>query len=84
MVYYNGVYFFISLKRQSIVIHIGENIITANGKVAPDYNEENTQKYMKQNEIQIKVELGLGSGEAKVWGCDFTKEYISINADYRS
>ncbi len=72
------------IRQENIVIYIGENIITTNGKVAPDYNEENTQKYMKQNEIHIKVELGLGSGEAKVWGCDFTKEYISINADYRS
>ena len=72
------------IRQENIVIYIGENIITTNGKVALDYNEENTQKYMKQNEIHIKVELGLGSGEAKVWGCDFTKEYISINADYRS
>lgn len=72
------------IRQENIVIYIGENTITTNGKVAPDYNEENTQKYMKQNEIHIKVELGLGSGEAKVWGCDFTKEYISINADYRS
>ena len=34
--------------------------------------------------LLVKVDLGIGKGIAKVWGCDFTKEYIEINADYRS
>ncbi len=72
------------IQQETIVIYIGENLIVENGKVANDYNEENTQKYMRSNEIYFKVDLGLGIGQAKVWGCDFTKEYISINADYRS
>ena len=72
------------IQQETIVIYIGENLIVENGKVANDYNEENTQKYMRSNEIYFKVDLGMGIGQAKVWGCDFTKEYISINADYRS
>ena len=72
------------IQQETIVIYIGENLIVENGKVANDYDEENTQKYMRSNEIYFKVDLGLGIGQAKVWGCDFTKEYISINADYRS
>jgi glutamate N-acetyltransferase/amino-acid N-acetyltransferase len=39
---------------------------------------------MKQDKIVIRVDLGLGCGEAKVWTCDLTKEYIAINGDYRS
>ncbi len=40
--------------------------------------------YMKQDELLIAVDMGLGSGEATVWTCDLTHQYITINADYRS
>ena len=36
------------------------------------------------NDIEITVDLGLGSGRARVWTCDLTHEYIRINADYRT
>ena len=39
---------------------------------------------MKQDEIVIRVDLGLGDGEATVYTCDLTHSYIDINADYRS
>ena len=39
---------------------------------------------MRQPEIPIKVDLGLGTGRATVWTCDLTKEYVAINGDYRS
>jgi len=39
---------------------------------------------MKQDEIDITVDLGLSDGEATVWTCDLTHGYITINADYRS
>jgi glutamate N-acetyltransferase/amino-acid N-acetyltransferase len=39
---------------------------------------------MKQSEITVKVALGLGKGRDRVLTCDLTKEYIAINADYRS
>jgi glutamate N-acetyltransferase/amino-acid N-acetyltransferase len=39
---------------------------------------------MKNSEIAIRVDLGLGKGNATVWTCDLTAEYIAINADYRS
>ena len=41
-------------------------------------------KYLKKNEIKINISLGLGRGNSKMWTCDLTKDYISINADYRS
>ena len=44
----------------------------------------NIVDYMRKNDLSIRVDLGLGTGKARVWGCDFTKEYIAINADYRS
>ncbi|MGB1540421.1 MAG: bifunctional ornithine acetyltransferase/N-acetylglutamate synthase [Rickettsiales bacterium] len=50
----------------------------------PDYQEPPTAEYMKGDTILIKVDVGVGKGEATVWTCDFTKRYIEINADYRS
>ena len=41
-------------------------------------------KHLKKNEIFINIDLFSGRGESKVWTCDLTKEYININADYRS
>ena len=39
---------------------------------------------MKQDKIVIRVDLGIGEGQATVWTCDLTKEYVAINGDYRS
>ncbi len=39
---------------------------------------------MKNREIAISVDVGVGKGAATVWTCDLTKDYIAINADYRS
>ncbi len=39
---------------------------------------------MREREVEIRVDLGLGEGKARVWTCDLTKAYIEINGDYRS
>ena len=39
---------------------------------------------MKQDEITVRVDLGRGDARATVWTCDFSHDYVSINADYRS
>ena len=70
--------------QEKIKIYFGKYLITNNGKVHKKYNEEKAKDYMKNNNLLVKVDLGIGKGIAKVWGCDFTKEYIEINADYRS
>jgi len=48
------------------------------------YKEAIGAKYMKQDEIDIAVDIGLGKGRFTVWTCDFTHGYVAINADYRS
>jgi glutamate N-acetyltransferase/amino-acid N-acetyltransferase len=40
--------------------------------------------YMKRQELEIAVDVGVGSGQAVMWTCDLTHGYISINGDYRS
>ena len=70
--------------RDSLSISFGDISVARNGWVDPDYNEDVAATYMKGQELQIRVDLGLGGGKAKVWTCDLTHGYIAINADYRS
>jgi glutamate N-acetyltransferase/amino-acid N-acetyltransferase len=58
--------------------------VVDHGGRAADYREEDGQRVMKQEEIGIRVDLGRGPARATVWTCDFSHEYVSINADYRS
>ena len=50
----------------------------------PSYREEDGQRVMKQAEITVRVDLHRGTAQAEVWTCDFSQEYVTINADYRS
>jgi glutamate N-acetyltransferase / amino-acid N-acetyltransferase len=70
--------------RDKLSIWFGDILVAKNGWVSPDYREEDAAAYMKQDELKIRVDVGIGSGRATVWTCDLTKQYISINADYRS
>ncbi|MFW2588527.1 bifunctional glutamate N-acetyltransferase/amino-acid acetyltransferase ArgJ [Sagittula sp. SSi028] len=70
--------------RDALTIRFGDVLVAENGWVSPDYAEEQGAAVMKQPEISIDVDIGLGQGAATVWTCDLTHGYISINADYRS
>ena len=58
--------------------------VVDNGARAASYTEEDGQRVMKEDEITVRVSLGRGSASATVWTCDFSHDYVSINADYRS
>jgi glutamate N-acetyltransferase/amino-acid N-acetyltransferase len=58
--------------------------VATKGARDPSYNEAEVSALMKQPKIQIKVALGLGKGSDRVLTCDLTKEYVTINGDYRS
>ena len=71
-------------ERDKLSIWMGPHSLAERGQVAPNYTEAAGAAYMKNAEIDIKVDLGLGDGEAVVYTCDLTHGYIDINADYRS
>ena len=71
-------------ERDLIKIWLGDILVAEQGWVAASYSEEQGAAYMKNAELVIAVDLGMGSGAATVWTCDLTHDYISINADYRS
>ena len=70
--------------RDRLSIRFGDITVAENGWRAPEYSEEATSAYMKNAELEIGVDLGIGEGQSTVWTCDLTHGYISINADYRS
>jgi glutamate N-acetyltransferase/amino-acid N-acetyltransferase len=70
--------------RDTLSISFGDVKVATKGWVDPDYREEQGAAVMKQQDISMTVDLGMGSGTSTVWTCDLTHGYISINADYRS
>ena len=71
-------------ERDALQIVIGGFAITEGGTARADYDEGPVAEYMKGDEIEIAVDVGVGRGKATVWTCDLTHGYIEINADYRS
>ncbi len=65
-------------------ISLGETTLITQGELAVDYTEEKGQKEMKETDITIHVKLNRGHASAKVWTCDFSYDYVKINAEYRS
>ena len=65
-------------------IKFGNLNIIQNGKVSANYNEDEVSDYMKNDSIDISIDILSGSKNFKVYTMDLTKKYIEINADYRS
>lgn len=70
--------------RDRLAIWFGDVRVAVHGARDPDYSEAAASDVMKQENIAIRVDLGLARGTATVWTCDLTKEYVAINGDYRS
>jgi glutamate N-acetyltransferase/amino-acid N-acetyltransferase len=70
--------------RDRLAIWFGDILVAKAGEVAPGYREQDGAAYMRQAEIAITVDVGVGKEMATIWTCDLTKDYIAINADYRS
>ncbi|SCK17284.1 bifunctional glutamate N-acetyltransferase/amino-acid acetyltransferase ArgJ [Vogesella sp. LIG4] len=65
-------------------MYLDDVLVAKDGGRNPDYKEEDGQRVMKQDEITVRVLLGRGLSSATVWTCDFSYDYVKINADYRS
>ncbi|BDT66194.1 arginine biosynthesis bifunctional protein ArgJ [Comamonadaceae bacterium OS-1] len=72
------------LDQTLIDLHLDDVHVVVNGGRNPSYREEDGQRVMKQSEITVRVGLGRGTAVDTVWTCDFSHEYVTINADYRS
>ncbi|MGI6036906.1 MAG: bifunctional glutamate N-acetyltransferase/amino-acid acetyltransferase ArgJ [Limnochordia bacterium] len=76
---YSGVHF----DPSKVDIYIGEEQVAAGG-AGLEFDEDRARAILSQEEIKLTIDLHAGSGEALVWTCDLTEDYIKINASYRS
>jgi glutamate N-acetyltransferase / amino-acid N-acetyltransferase len=65
-------------------LFLGDVHVATQGGRHPAYQEADGQRVMKQSEIEIRIALARGQATTTVWTCDFSHDYVSINADYRS
>jgi glutamate N-acetyltransferase/amino-acid N-acetyltransferase len=72
------------LDQSLIELHLDDVHVVTKGGRHPAYREEDGQRVMKQSEITVRVGLARGKAQTTVWTCDFSHEYVTINADYRS
>lgn len=72
------------LDQECIDLYLDDVHVAVKGGRHPQYREEDGQRVMKQSEITVRVVLGRGQASTTVWTCDFSHDYVTINADYRS
>ena len=74
----------VNLNPNKLLIKIGNILIIENGKLCSSYDEKEAAKYMKEEKIDLLVNLNLGKKEFSAYTMDLTKKYIEINSDYRT
>ncbi|MCP5292656.1 MAG: bifunctional ornithine acetyltransferase/N-acetylglutamate synthase, partial [Burkholderiales bacterium] len=67
-----------------IELYLGDVLVAEKGGRASTYREEDGQSVMNQSEITVKIVLNRGTASSTVWTCDFSYDYVKINAGYRS
>ena len=72
------------VRRESISVKFGDLWAAHDGLVSPTYDEARMSAYMKNQDLEVSVDVGVGSASSTVWTCDLTKRYVEINGDYRS
>ena len=72
------------LEVQNVDLFLDEVHVATRGGRHPAYREEDGKAVMKKQDIAVRVSLGRGQAQTTVWTCDFSHDYVSINADYRS
>ena len=73
-----------NIDKHKLIVKLGEFTLAEKGKVFENYDEEKVKEYMKWDSILIEVNLNLGNDTFECYTCDFTHDYIDINADYRN
>lgn len=68
----------------AVSIHLDEICVVRAGALDPGYREARGREVMAREEITVRIDLGLGSAQARVWTCDLSHEYVRVNAEYRT
>jgi glutamate N-acetyltransferase/amino-acid N-acetyltransferase len=68
----------------NLELYLGDVLVAEKGGRAPSYKEEQGSAIMKESDILVRVVLNRGKENITIWTCDFSYDYVKINADYRS
>jgi glutamate N-acetyltransferase/amino-acid N-acetyltransferase len=68
----------------TLQMYLGDVLVAENGGRAASYQEADGQRIMQQADITVRVVLNRGAADATLWTCDFSYDYVKINAEYRS
>lgn len=72
------------IDRDRVKVMFGPLVAAQDGLISPTYDEGKMSAYMKNQELEVSVDVGVGRASATMWTCDLTKRYVEINGDYRS
>ncbi|CAN7238292.1 bifunctional glutamate N-acetyltransferase/amino-acid acetyltransferase ArgJ [Phenylobacterium sp. LjRoot164] len=72
------------IDRDRVKVQFGPLVAAQDGLISPTYDEAKMSAYMKNQELEVSVDVGVGRASATMWTCDLTKQYVAINGDYRS
>jgi len=72
------------IDRDRLSVKFGPLVAAQDGLISPTYDEAKMSAYMKNQELEVAVDVGVGRASATMWTCDLTKQYVAINGDYRS
>jgi glutamate N-acetyltransferase / amino-acid N-acetyltransferase len=72
------------LNVDNLELYLGDVLVAEKGGRAPSYKEEQGSAIMKESDILVRVVLNRGKSDITIWTCDFSYDYVKINADYRS
>jgi len=70
--------------RESMSVKFGPYWAAQDGLISKSYDESKMSAYMKRQELEVSIDVGVGRASSTVWTCDLTKRYVEINGDYRS
>ena len=73
-----------AMDTSTVNLWLGDVRVIENGGRAASYREEDGARVMRPEEIVVKVDLGRGSAATTVWTCDYSYDYVKINAEYRT
>ncbi|MCX7065769.1 MAG: bifunctional ornithine acetyltransferase/N-acetylglutamate synthase, partial [Proteobacteria bacterium] len=72
------------LQADRVALYLDDVCVARGGMIAPQYTEAAGARVMGQQEFVVRIDLGRGTAQETVWTCDFSYEYVRINAEYRT
>jgi glutamate N-acetyltransferase / amino-acid N-acetyltransferase len=74
----------VDLDAERVSLYLDDVCVARGGMIAPEYSEKAGADVMARDEFSVRIDLGRGTATESVWTCDFSYEYVRINAEYRT